>query len=98
MKKRIRTLSVIACIIIIFAMLFSTVFLVYASNHECSGVNCPVCSRIHYYEQFFRMSGLSPDISAGLFVTGFLLICSILSIEMILIPNTPVNLKVKFSC
>ena len=52
--KSIRLIAAILCGMVVFAVLFSAVFIAMEADHDCSGENCPVCACLQLCEQFLH--------------------------------------------
>jgi hypothetical protein len=55
MAKRKSVLAMIMITIITIILLFSTVFLVRAADHDCTGENCAVCCQMHVCENSLKI-------------------------------------------
>ncbi len=55
MAKRNSVLAMIMVTIITIILLFSTVFLVRAAGHDCTGENCAVCCQMHVCENSLKI-------------------------------------------
>lgn len=55
--KKQKTLAFLTCAVFILVTLFSILFIVKESDHDCTGENCPVCACIHQAEQTLKQLG-----------------------------------------
>ncbi len=97
MKKSYRGLALVAAILLLFAMLFSELFIICKSGHDCSEDECPICAEIAICETFLRQIVL---IAVTIVLFGAALLCVLRGISSIRNQahiSTPVSLKVKLS-
>ena len=97
MKKSYRALALVAAILLLFAMLFSELFIICESGHDCSGDECPICAEIAICETFLRQIVLSV---VTIVMFGAVLHYYFRGISAIWNQahiSTPVSLKVKLS-
>ena len=55
--KKQRTHSILICFAFISFTLFTVLFIVKESNHNCTGADCPVCLAIQHAEQTLKQIG-----------------------------------------
>ncbi len=55
--KKQRTLAFIICMAMIATALFSMLFIVKESGHDCTGKDCPVCACIHQAARTLKLLG-----------------------------------------
>ncbi len=58
MNNRKNILSVFVAFILVCAVLFSSAYILLNQEHDCSGIDCPVCMELGMAEQ--TISGLEP--------------------------------------
>lgn len=54
MIKNKKRLALIVAAVFCFAMLFSALFIIAESNHDCTGENCKICYQINVCEQTLK--------------------------------------------
>lgn len=55
--KKQRTHSILICFAFISVTLFTVLFIVKESNHNCTGEDCPICLSIQHAEQTLTQIG-----------------------------------------
>ena len=92
-----RTLAGIMAVMILLVMMFSAIFIVSHTDHDCTGEDCPVCACLQQCENilhgtgdgsWFTASGIIPVV----LITGFILVS-----YSIVISDTPVSAKVRMN-
>ena len=71
-KRRLSAAFICAALIAI--TLFSALFIVKESRHDCTGEDCPVCVCLHQAEQTLRQISAGPAEAAGEFAIYFVLV------------------------
>jgi len=88
-SKTKRIFAVIMFVCVVFALIFSAIFVISHINHECTDEHCPVCAQIHNIENLLKklFSAL------GFFAVGILLSCGLLRIRNAFsrLKNTDIN-------
>ncbi|MBO4927199.1 MAG: hypothetical protein J5379_02980 [Clostridiales bacterium] len=100
MKKRdqfLRIAAVLLCGLLLFTLLFSTIFVSFEADHECEGEHCHICETIEKCEAFLHeMRNTVSYAIAVAFGTAFVLalagICAWVSVR-----PTPVSRKVQMN-
>ena len=59
MTKRNRRIALLFAMTLVFAVLFSVVFVVAEANHDCSGEDCPICCQMTVCENTLRAAGFA---------------------------------------
>lgn len=96
MNKRLG--SLILCMLLIVAQLFSFAFILHASNHECIGKDCPICDSISECIQIIRLLSLTYIALVGSEITRYILENQWFFKKNRWCRATLVQLKVKLSC
>ena len=97
MKKVYRGLALAAAILLLLAMLFSELFIICESDHDCIGDDCPICAEIAICDTFLRQIVL---ITVTLVLIGAALSYAFHGISVNqnqTHTSTPVSLKVKLT-
>lgn len=55
--KKKKILASIICMVFVATALFSMLFIVKESAHECMGDNCPICACVHQAKQTLKQLG-----------------------------------------
>ncbi len=90
-------ISGIVAFMLVFSMLFSTVYIAVESGHDCSGEDCPICFSLVQCEEIFRLFRFTV-----ILLIPFIYLC-VSSIEHINKPDnffiaiTPVSLKIQLN-
>ncbi len=70
--KCFKLIAAILCGLVVFAVLFSAVFIAKEADHDCSGEDCPVCACLQMCEQFLqRTLGLASGAFAAIGAAAF---------------------------
>ena len=73
-NKRVPALLIAAAVC--FVMLFSSVFIVVNTGHDCTGESCPICCQINLFENTLKtLSNTFPAIALALALTYSVLAC-----------------------
>ena len=59
--KKQRTHSILICFAFISFTLFTVLFIVKESNHNCTGADCPICLAIQHAEQTLKQIGTAME-------------------------------------
>ncbi len=97
LSKMYRTFAGIMAVMMFFVVLFSAIFIVLHSDHDCTGEDCPVCACLQLCESILHSTGDGPKFTASgvnpaILITGFVLVSS-----FIIISGTPVSAKVRMN-
>lgn len=57
MTKKRRIAAMAMCLALLFAMFFSTAYIIRETNHNCTGENCPICHEIQICQQILNTVG-----------------------------------------
>jgi hypothetical protein len=84
-------------VMILFVMMFSAIFIVFHTDHDCTGEDCPVCACLQQCENILHGAGDGSQFTASgiipfVLITGFILVSS-----SIVISDTPVSAKVRMN-
>ena len=97
-QKLNAVMSYVLCVIIIAAMLFSTLFIVKESNHKCIGAHCPICAELQACVQTINAIGSAADGKILLAIMLFYAVLADVGANVILIEgDTLVSLMVKLT-
>ncbi len=78
MTKRIRAISAVTAITVVFVLLFSILYIAVEADHDCTGENCPICEQIAICQQRLKqVSSGTAVIAFGLF--AFFTLCVVQS-------------------
>lgn len=96
-QKTIKWIAVITCVCFVLSLVFSFAYEVREINHECSGLECPICAQIQASET--NRQQLSTVIHTRItFLFAFVFyVFSLLSFAHHICIITPVSLKVKMN-
>lgn len=95
--KRYRITALAVCAVLCFTLGFAALFVAFHSEHECSGIECETCVKLHNCKTLLESVG-----SVVAVFTFFVGLCSVkrtckFSDEAVSFFKTPVALKVKLS-
>ena len=95
--KMYKTLAGIMAAMILLVMLFSAIFIVTHTDHDCTGEDCPICACLQQCENILHGAGDGSHLIASgiiplVLITGFILVSS-----SIVISDTPVSIKVRMN-
>ncbi len=95
--KMNRTLTGIMAAMILLVMMFSAIFIVSHTDHDCTGEDCPVCACLQQCENILHGAGDGSRVTVSgiipiVLITGFILVS-----YGIVISDTPVSAKVRMN-
>lgn len=97
MTKRNRMIAILFIMMLLFVRLFSAVFIIAESNHECTGEDCRVCYQISVCQNVLKtLSSAVVAVSIGAALT-YILVCLIFTAIRTYTHTTLITLKVKLS-
>lgn len=98
MLKKRRFLSFAFALVFLFIILFSSLFVVFESNHDCDGESCTICVFIN--ECITNFSRFQSDFKVAVLLLAVALFTTFCIAEIcsLILSNTPISLKDKISC
>ncbi len=96
-SKMNRTLAGIMAFMILLVMLFSALFIISHTEHDCTGEDCPVCACLHQCENILYGAGDGSQLTASGIIPLAHIIGFILVSYCIVISDTPVSAKVRMN-
>ncbi len=90
-------LAGIMAAMVIFVMLFSAIFVVSHTDHDCAGEDCPICACICLCENLLHGTVDSSMVSSVGILPVVLNTASILISYCVVISGTPVSVKVRMN-
>ncbi len=97
LSKMYRTFAGIMALLMFFVVLFSAIFIVLHSDHDCTGEDCPICACISQCENILNGSGDNPVFSSAGVLPAVLVTASILISYCVVISDTPISVKVRMN-
>lgn len=97
MEKKKKVLAALLAVSVLFAMLYSALFIAAHADHDCDGEDCPICYQINVCQN--TLKNLSFAVSAAAFAAAFTYtLCRIIpSCTEVSRTFTLVSLKVKLT-
>ena len=97
MMKPKRVIAVLFTVIAVLVMLSSSIFLIEHANHDCAGVDCPICEQLYHCAQ--NLKSLAAAAAIALFAAVFAVVSRAALYRKAHdgVSQTPVLLKVKLS-
>ncbi len=95
--KKAKRAAVATAIVLLFAMLFSVLFIVHETGHKCTGEDCHVCMKIDACENALKNITGAVAAAAALAVVCYVFVRSLLPVHNFCAASSPVTLKVKLS-
>jgi hypothetical protein len=92
-----RIFTGIMAVMMLFVMLFSGIFVVSHTDHDCTGEDCPICACISQCENILNGSGDNPVFSSAGVLPAVLVTASILISYCVVISDTPISVKVRMN-
>ena len=93
MTKKFRFMTGLLAVVLAFVMLSSVAYIAAESDHDCTGVDCPICHQINICENLLKSIGLAGSAAAILYI-----LCRIIpSCTEVARTFTLVSFKVKLS-
>ena len=97
MTKQRHIVAVLLAAVAVLVLLSSSVFILSHADHDCSGVDCPVCEQLYTCAQ--NLKNLTAAFIAAVIAITFAVFLRMSSwyTQVNYVLNTPVHLKVKLS-
>ena len=96
-NKLLSSISLILCGLLLFGMLFSSLFVSTEFHHDCSGEDCPICQMIAICESFIDQVGGGLIVLAAVFFTLLCLYNAVSITVSAFNPLTLVSQKVRLN-
>ena len=92
-----KSLALVLCAVLLFSMLFSSIFISAEFHHDCTGEDCPICQMIALCENFVDQLGTGLIFLVAAFF--FTIVNLYLSLNMVYAPvsATLVRQKVRLN-
>ena len=97
MTKKFRFMTGLLAVVLAFVMLSSLAYVAAESDHDCTGVDCPICHQINICENLLKSIGLAGSAAATVTAILYILCRIIPSWTEVARTFTLVSLKVKLS-
>lgn len=65
MTKKFRFMTGLLAVVLAFVMLSSVAYIAAESDHDCTGVDCPICHQINICENLLKSIGLAGSAAAA---------------------------------
>ncbi len=97
--KRVKAISVLAAVALLFVMLFSSLYISENLNHHCTCEedNCPICEMISLIDNTVRQLGSALPVVSGVLCTVFVLKTVLNIFNGSLIRSNPVSWKIRLN-
>ena len=97
MTKKFRFMTGLLAVVLAFVMLSSVAYIAAESDHDCTGVDCPICHQINICENLLKSIGLAGSAAAAAAAIRYVLCRILSSCTEAACAFTLVSLKVKLS-
>ena len=95
MSKRTRLSAACGAVLLIFALIFSVLFVAVEANHDCSGEHCTICHQVQICQTLLEQLSTVRATLAGTTALCFFAVLLVLRTQMAIIASSPVLLRVK---
>lgn len=96
-SKNRRTLAVIMSVLLIFFILFVSLFIVIESDHDCTGEHCPICEYLHVFSRILNISDVLLLFKAAVSGISVLSFAALLCCTGMFVQENPVKDKVRMN-
>ena len=97
MTKKFRFMTGLLAVVLAFVMLSSVAYIAAESDHDCTGVDCPICHQINVCENLLKSIELAGSAAAAVAAILYILCRIIPSCTEVARTFTLVSFKVKLS-
>jgi hypothetical protein len=90
-------IAIYMAVCILFLLLFSELFINTHREHNCTGIDCPICAEIQFAEVTIQQMGSAITAVFILFISACLIASAVSITNPIYILKTPVDMKVRIN-
>ena len=96
-KEKTKKISGIMAVMMLFIMLFSAMFIVLHSDHDCTGEDCPVCACLALCQKTIKTMGNTNGTVACIATSVIPLLIVLSPVRLFLASDTLVSRKIRLN-